>query len=83
MNKKDNKKSGDSLAMNEELNEGKFNIKKNMKASYGVVFQEGKNYIDQGEEYNVGLNKEEGGVTQSIRLSLNQYAEKHQKSIAI
>ena len=54
-----------------------------MKASYGVVFQEGKNHYDQGEAYNIGLNKEEGADNESIRQTLQEYQEKHSHSVAM
>ncbi len=40
------------------ISDGNFNIKQNMKASYGIVYREGANYVDQGPSY---IDKVRGG----------------------
>lgn len=59
------------------VQDGNFNIKSNMKAGYGIVFKEGRNYMDQGPSYFESIEPEDG--TERTKLTLREYQIKYQK----
>lgn len=63
--------------MLEELNATdnvSLNVKANMKASYGVIIQEGMSYVDKGPSYFEKLDQE-GAKSVFARLTMNDYRE--------
>lgn len=60
----------------DQLDQCSFNIKDNMKASFGITFSE-KNHTDKGPEYEEKFKKE--GL-QKPRLTLGEYQRIHKKS---
>ena len=59
-----------------QLDQCSFNIKDNMRATFGITFSE-KNHTDKGPDYEDKFKKE---GQQKPRLSLGEYQRIHKKS---
>lgn len=57
-----------NLKVGQCVSDGNLNIKENMKAGTGIVFSEGKNYIDEGLSYHHSVKAEQ--------MTLKSYKEK-------
>ena len=50
--------------------DGNFNIKENMKAGYGIVYKEGRGYVDQGPSYLESISIKSDNRVSRTKLTL-------------
>lgn len=57
------------------MEDNSFNIKENMKASYGIVFSEGRGHVDHGPSYFDSIKSENG--QSRTQLTISEYKQRH------